>query len=225
MFLIQACLGGSGLESNRRPEEGTATATKGQALQFFNEKFDVDDLEEEELPPVRPNADTLRRLTTTELMPPPSEKIQKLDFEYDPDLPDFVTEQNIEFLVMARNARNPDDPWTFPKLEVLQQLFDKVRTTLVEHPQIMDVALWIRVEKPKGVATMMLSTVNLPLMNLVRHHIRLCRDFDGLAFETYNKRQFVKRFGISMYVTKENAAIPFKRLIRNLMYRLSLIHI
>ena len=65
----------------------------------------------------------------------------------------------------------------------------------------------------------MLSTLNLTLMNQVRHKIRSFDQVDGYAFETYNKRQFVKRFGISMYVTKENAAIPFKRLFRNLIYR------
>ena len=49
--------------------------------------------------------------------------------------------------------------------------------------------------------------------------IRVCSDFPNLAFETYNKRQFVKRFGITMYVTRDNANLPLKRIMRSLFYK------
>ena len=52
-----------------------------------------------------------------------------------------------------------------------------------------------------------------------RHVIRTCDEFPELAFETYNKRQFVRRFGITMYVTRDNANLPLKRIMRSLFYK------
>ena len=49
--------------------------------------------------------------------------------------------------------------------------------------------------------------------------IRTCADFPGWSFETYNKRQFVKRFGITLYVTRDNANLPLKRIMRSLFYK------
>ena len=124
-------------------------------------------------------------------------------------------------------------------------LYDKCRT-VIDHVQIMDVVLWSRWDKTNGVATIMMSTVNLNLMEQVdnklvstnilykyrditylklsllsqaRHVIRVCSDVPNMAFETYNKRQFVKRFGITMYVTKDNANLPLKRIMRSLFYK------
>ena len=51
-----------------------------------------------------------------------------------------------------------NDTWTFPPEAVLTEIFNYVRTE-IEHDQIMEVALWTRVEKDTGVATIMLSTV------------------------------------------------------------------
>ena len=64
-------------------------------------------------------------------------------------------------------------PWDFPDLAVLQELLNHVRD-ICDHDQIMLVALWVRVDAA-GIATMMLSTINLPLMTKVRHAIR-CYD-------------------------------------------------
>ena len=58
---------------------------------------------------------------------------------------------------------------------------------------------------------------NLPPQ--ARHLIRVCRDFPEFSFETYNKRQFVKRFGITMYVTRDNANLPLKRIMRSVFYK------
>ena len=140
----------------------------------------------------------------------------------------------------------PNDPWGFPDADTLQKLYDKCRTD-IDHVQIMDVVLWSRWDKSNGVATIMMSTLNLQLMEKVqiklrllkhkpenktntyaysitplpqaRHVIRICTDFPGMAFETYNKRQFVKRFGITMYVTRDNANLPLKRIMRSLFYK------
>ena len=56
------------------------------------------------------------------------------------------------------------------------------------------------------------------LLPQARHVIRICMDFPGMAFEMYNKRQFVKRFGITMYVTRDNANLPLKRIMRSLFF-------
>ena len=56
---IQYCLGGSGLESTRKPDEASTTVVKGQKLKFFIEKFDVDDLDGV-LVPIRLSNGTLR---------------------------------------------------------------------------------------------------------------------------------------------------------------------
>ena len=65
----------------------------------------------------------------------------------------------------------------------------------------------------------MLSTLNLPLMEEARHAIRTFNGHPGFKLETYNKAQFVKKYGISMYVPKENANHPPQRLIRSLFYK------
>ena len=301
-----------GFNSSTRPDESNTKAGKGQELLFLKNKFTEEDFDEEDIIPDRPEEQTLRRLTTAELLPPPSDMPISLDNSMDPDLPEFVTEQRIEFLVMERQRGKilgiiisvyinilgksdknqithpldrPEDPWGFPNADTLQALYDKVRLD-IDHIQIMDVVLWSRWDKSNGVATIMMSTINLALMEKVyyikthtyltyspyytniltqykllyyvknkshynlpyyskqnknkenlpiypinisnyylpfylqaRHVIRTCTTFDGKAFQTYNKRQFVKRFGITMYVTKDNANLPIKRIMRSLFYK------
>ena len=51
----------------------------------------------------------------------------------------------------------------------------------------------------------MLSTINMQVFEEMQHMIRTYTANTGYALETYNKSQFVKRYGISMYVPKENA--------------------
>ena len=111
-----------------------------------------------------------------QLLPPPSDKPISLDINANEDLPEFVTSQRIEFLVMLRRVNAPDDDWGFPTGEVLQEMYDKVRQEN-DHAQIFEVALWHRVDK-NGIASIMLSSVNLQLMNAIRHSIRLYRGQD-----------------------------------------------
>ena len=61
--------------------------------------------------------------------------------------------------------------------------------------------------------------MNLPLMEEARHAIRMFSGHPGYKLETYNKSQFVKKYGISMYVPRENANLPPQRLIRSLFYK------
>ena len=82
----------------------------------------------------------------------------------------------------------------------------------------MDVALWHRVDA-NGIATLMMSAINLQLMSQFRHEIRLFRGHQDYVYETYNKRIFIKRFGLSIYVTKENATYSIGQLLRTLFYK------
>ena len=130
---------------------------------------------------------------------------------------------------MIRRETAPDDDWGFPTAEILQEMYDKVRGDNDHHAQIFEVALWHRVDK-NGIASIMLSTINLPLMNVIRHLIRLYKGYHGYAFKTYSKSRFIKRYGISLYVPRENAGYKFRTIGRTLFYKypdlkLSLIHI
>ena len=110
-----------------------------------------------------------------------------------------------------------NDRWGFPDKGLLQQIFDFVRITC-DHDMIMDVAQWTRVDA-SGIATIMLSTVNLALMTKIRHAIRCYDKHDGHRFETYTKTSFVKKYGLTMYIPRENAALPTPRVLRTLAYK------
>ena len=97
-------------------------------------------------------------------------------------------------------------------------MYDKIRDEFEDHLQIFDVCLWHRVDK-NGIASVMLSTVNLQLMNQIRQAIRLYTGHKDYTFETYNKLRFIKRYGISLYVPKENAGYKFRTIGRTLFYK------
>ena len=82
----------------------------------------------------------------------------------------------------------------------------------------MVVALWVRVDAA-GIATMMLSTVNLPLMTKVRHAIRCYTQVPGYKFETYAKISFIKKYGITMYIPANNASVKPARILRTLAFK------
>lgn len=203
-----------------RPDPNTMKPGRGQTLkigQGDDSKFSVEDFDFDEVVPVRPDPSTLCRLTADELLPPPSDMPVPLDPST--DLPEFVQEQRIEFLVIIRPESGASDAdWGFPTADTLQTMYDKIRDDLEHHLQIFDVCLWHRVDK-SGRATIMLSTINLPLMNEVRQAIRLYRGHRGYVFETYNKIRFIKRYGISLYVPKENAGYKFRTIGRTLFYK------
>ena len=146
--------------SNARPWLISIDIGKGQELQFLRNCYEEDEFKEFDIIPDRPAEQSLRQITNTELLPPPSDMPLPLDPPHDPDLPEFVSEQRIEFLVMARSrgnnlvsiypkikARtnilltdNPDEPWGFPNEDMLQKIYDKICTE-IDHIQIMDVVL------------------------------------------------------------------------------------
>ena len=76
----------------------------------YDNDLDLDNLE---TIPTRPAESTLPRMTAKDLLPPPSSKLQPLDYYANPDL-DFVQEQNIEFVVMQRTEGDPKAPWSCP---------------------------------------------------------------------------------------------------------------
>ena len=85
-----------------------------------------------------------------------------------------------------------------------------------DHDQITEVALWSRVDD-SNIASMMLSTV--PLMEKVRHTIRIYNGVAGHKFESYAKSSFVKKYGITMYIPGNQAGFKDTRLLRTLAYR------
>ena len=95
----------------------------------------------------------------------------------------------------------------------MRKIWNFVRNKL-DSDYILDVCLWCRHDKATGITSIMLSTVNLPIMEQVRHEIRVYREVEGMQFETYNKTLFVKRYGISMYVPKEHAGLSANRILR-----------
>ena len=116
-----------------------------------------------------------------------------------------------------KHANDSKLPWTFPDKDVLQTLFTYVKRAC-DHDQIMEVAQWIRVDAAK-VATIMLSSVNINLMNLVRHAIRSYQGHPGHKFETYAKSAFVKKYGLTMYIPKDMADYTTSRILRSLAYK------
>ena len=121
--------------------------------------------------PTRPDGSTIRRITQTELLPPPSSGPVPLDLVVDPSAPEFVSQQRIKFLVLMKSESDCTLPWGFPDKDTLQKLLAHVRETC-DHDQITEVALWSRVDA-SNIASMMLSSVNLQLMEQVRHSIRI----------------------------------------------------
>ena len=77
----------------------------------------------------------LRRLTQTELLPPPSSRPVPLDLEVDPNAPEFVSQQKIEFLILMKSDSDTSLPWGFPDKETLQALVAHVRD-VCDHDQI-----------------------------------------------------------------------------------------
>ena len=149
--LIQA----GGEKTQKPPTEDNLYAGKGQKVKLYNDNYTMgafDDL------PDRPPEDSLPRLTQTDFLPPASTDIIPLDFQVDPNLPTYVREQNVEFLVLMKSGSGE---WTFPKAEVLKKIYDDARE--IEHDEILDVVLWTRIEKDSTVASIMLSTVNIEL--------------------------------------------------------------
>ena len=129
-----------------------------------------------------------------------------------------MQERRIEFLVMKKSRVDKTVPVGFLDDNELQTLFDHVRNTL-EDIQIMDTVLWTRVEKGTGISSIMLCTLNYRLFNAVRHEIRIYSGIENHRIETYEKSEFVKKYGLTMYVPRDNANLSPTTLIRTLMFK------
>lgn len=167
--------------------------------------------------PERPDDSTLQRVDFNDLLPPPSDAPVPADFAFDATLPEYVKEQRIEFLLVQQPTESTT-AWSFPTEEQMRAVWNFVRIKL-DSDFILDVCLWCRQEKVSGITSLMLSTVNLQVMEQVRHEIRIYREIEGLKFETYNKALFIKKYGISMYVPKEHAGLNVTRILRALFYK------
>ena len=204
-----------GLVSQKPPDLDKQKPRIGQELEVLNEALDIGD---EIDTPERPEEHTLPKLSSRELLPPSSTAPIPLEYEHDVNDHEFVQERRIEFLVMKKSRTNKTIPVGFLDEAELQRLFDDVRNSL-DDIQIMDTVLWIRVEKATTISSMMLCTINYRLFNEVRHHIRLYDGIPGFRIETYEKAEFVKKYGLTMYVPKDNANLSPTTLIRTLMFK------
>ena len=111
----------------------------------------------------------------------------------------------------------------FLEKDQLQKLFDFIRIKQ-EHIQIMDTVRWIRVDPATEISSMMLSTLNYGLFKRIRHAIRVYTGLDGYKIETYEKAEFVKRYGLTMYVPRDNANLTAGQLIRTLFFKYPELH-
>ena len=100
----------------------------------------------------------------------------------------------------------------------MRRVFDDVRNK-IDHVMIMDVCLHCRIDCDNGIASLTLSTIDVPLLHCMRHEIRIYNAIEGVKFETYSKATFVQRYGISMYVPKEHAGLAATKILRTLFYK------
>ena len=83
----------------------------------------------------------------------------------------------------------------------------------------MDTVRWIRVDPATEISSIMLSTLNYDLFKRIRHAIRVYTGLEGYKIETYEKAEFVKRYGLTMYVPRDNANLTAGQLIRTLFFK------
>ena len=65
----------------------------------------------------------------------------------------------------------------------------------------------------------MMSTLNFRLFKQIRHAIRILTGWEGYRIETYEKAEFVKKYGLTMYIPKDNANLSAGQLLRTLFYK------
>ena len=126
-----------------------------------------------------------------------------------------MANQRIEFLVLMRKDGDAQTSWGFPNEAQLLKMYNHVRD-VADHDLIKDVCLWCRVDPKTGIASIMLSTIHLPLFKHIRHEIRVYAGFQGFRFETYSKVTFMQKYSVSLYVPKEVAGMNEKRLFKTL---------
>ena len=202
-----------GLASNK-PDFEKQKDREGQHVEIVEEWVDFTDETFEDLPE-RPAENTLRRISLKELLPPATSTPVPLDIEIDVEELSFVANQRIEFLVLMRKDGDTKKSWGFPSETQLLKMYNHVRD-VADHDMIMDVCLWCRVDPKTGIASIMLSTVTLPLFKRIRHEIRIYGGFPGFKCETYSKITFMQRYGVTLYVPKEVSGMNEKRLFKTL---------
>ena len=200
--------------NSRKPDFEKQKEREGQHVEIVEQWMDFTDETFDELPE-RPEESTLRRISLQELLPPATSAPVPLDLELDGEELAFVANQRIEFLVLMRKDGDSKSSWGFPCEAQLLKMYNHVRNA-ADHDLIMDVCLWCRVDQATGIASIMLSTIHLPLFKKIRHEIRIYSGFPGFRCETYSKITFMQKYGVTLYIPKEVAGMNDKRLFKTL---------
>ena len=179
----------------------TPPKRKGADTLVKNEAVQIDDLDVPAPKAARPQEKDLRRLTAEELCPAPMimpSGACRLDMIRPAGM---VKEQNIQLLTLLRSHDKPEAPWTWPKDDILQTMFDDV-VDLFEDNDIIVVALGARVDPDNGITTVTLSTINQGLFYSVIDAIQDYTGVKGHSFVVYSKFKYVNRNTATIYFPK-----------------------
>ena len=141
----EAVQNAGGAPTQKPPDLAKIAPRVGQDLEVIDSVIDYE--QEDFSVPDRPEESNLRRLTHTELLPPPSSRPVPLDLDFDPSAPEFVSQQKIEFLILMKSDSDPSIPWGFPDKATLQALLVHVRD-ICDHDQIMEAVSYTHLTLP-----------------------------------------------------------------------------
>ena len=147
--------------NSRKPDFEKQKEREGQHVEIVEQWMDFTEESFKDLPE-RPEESPLRRISLQELLPPATSAPVPLDLELDGEELSFVANQRIEFLVLMRKEGDSKSSWGFPFEAQLLKMYNHVRNA-ADHDLIMDECLWCRVDQATGIASIMLSTIHLPL--------------------------------------------------------------
>ena len=116
-------------------------------------------------------------------------------------------------LVLMHDLNDPTKNWAFPKEDVLDTLFDYI-IEQCDDDDIVTVALGARVDPANGIATVTLSTLNLPLFWNLIDAIHKYTGVEGYSFITFSKAEYVSQNTATIYIPKRFQRYGHRRMFR-----------
>ena len=211
---VQAAIKAKGGLFDKRPINSNRPVPKRKGVDVvqINETVKIDEINIAPAKAPRPDEKTLRRITPAELMPPPSHLPDGMESLHYVQTMSNVQQQNIHFLVLMRPSDNPRGEWIFPSKETLNEMFDKIIDD-IDDDDVIKVALSCHVD-PEGIATIALSTIDMPIFNQVRNGIAAYTGCTGYVFSTHNKQTFVEKNAATIYIPARHKRYLPKRFWR-----------